>query len=255
MKKAMSGFDLRVMARVLDALKGAYVNKAYMPHYEQIVLRLNPKEADQRDIVFVRGARIYTSQRDRPMPMTPPPFAMVLRKHLRNARLTGVRQVGFDRVLAFSFDTKNGERTLYVEVFRDGNIILVDQEGVIIQPLTHASYAGRTLKKGVEYAPPPPAMDPYQLDEAALQALLNDSDRDLVSTLGGKVNLGATHANAVCAVAKHEPNSPTQEADATVVYAALQTLLSQLDDSDKGHLVLKLRADDDDPWSPVYERD
>ena len=45
MKKAMSGFDLRAMARELDALKGAYVKKAYMPHYEQIVLRVNPKEA------------------------------------------------------------------------------------------------------------------------------------------------------------------------------------------------------------------
>ena len=253
MKKAMSGFDLRVMARELDALKGAYVKKAYMPHYEQIVLRVNPKEVDQRDIVFVRGARIYTSQRDRPMPMTPPPFAMVLRKHLRNARLTGVKQVGFDRVLAFSFDTKNGERTLYVEVFRDGNIILVDQEGVIIQPLTHASYAGRTLKKGVAYTLPPPAMDPYQLDEATLQALLNESDRDLVSTLGGKVNLGATHANAVCAVAQHEPNSPTQEADSTAVYAALHQLLSQLDDSDNGHLVLKLHENDPDPWRPFYD--
>ena len=144
----MSGFDLRAMAQELDALKGAYVKKAYMPHYEQIVLRVNPKEAEQRDLVFVRGERIYTSKRDRPMPMTPPPFAMVLRKHLRNARLTGVKQVGFDRILAFSFDTKNGERTLYVEVFRDGNIILVDEEGIIVQPLTHASYAGRTLKKG-----------------------------------------------------------------------------------------------------------
>ncbi len=253
MKKAMSGFDLRVMARELDALRGAYVKKAYMPHYEQIVLRVNPKEADQRDIVFVRGARIYTSQRDRPMPMTPPPFAMVLRKHLRNARLTGVKQVGFDRVLAFSFDTKNGERTLYVEVFRDGNIILVDQDGVIIQPLTHASYAGRTLKKGVAYTPPPPAMDPYLLDEKDLQNLLIESDRDLVSTLGGKVNLGATHANAVCAVAGHEPNSSTQEADAPVIYRALNQLLSELDASDKGHLVLKLREDDPEPWSPFYE--
>ena len=253
MKKAMSGFDLRVMARELDALKGAYVKKAYMPHYEQIVLRVNPKEADQRDIVFVRGARIYTSQRDRPMPMTPPPFAMVLRKHLRNARLTGVKQVGFDRVLALSFDTKNGERTLYVEVFRDGNIILVDQDGVIIQPLTHASYAGRTLKKGVAYTPPPPAMDPYLLNENDLQNLLVESDRDLVSTLGGKVNLGATHANAVCAVAEHEPNSSTQEADATAVYRALNQLLSELDVSDQGHLILKLREDDPVPWSPFYE--
>ena len=85
--------------------------------------------------------------------MTPPPFAMVLRKHLRNARLTGVEQVGFDRILAFSFDTKNGERTLFVEVFRDGNIILVDEEGIIVQPLTHASYAGRTLKKGCRTRP------------------------------------------------------------------------------------------------------
>ena len=61
MKKAMSGFDLRAMARELNTLQGAYVKKAYMPHYEQIVLRVNPKEVDQRDIVFVRGERIYLS--------------------------------------------------------------------------------------------------------------------------------------------------------------------------------------------------
>ncbi len=248
MKKAMSGFDLRVMARELDALKGAYVKKAYMPHYEQIVLRVNPKEIEQRDIVFVRGARIYTSQRDRPMPMTPPPFAMVLRKHLRNARLTGVQQVGFDRVLAFSFDTKNGERTLYVEVFRDGNIILVDHDGIIIQPLTHASYAGRTLKKGVSYTPPPEAMDPYALDEGSLGALLKESDRDLVSTLGGKVNLGATHANAVCALAGHEPNSATSDADPSKVFTALTRLLEDLDTSDEGYLLVKPTAEDPSDW-------
>ena len=248
MKKAMSGFDLRAMARELDALKGAYVKKAYMPHYEQIVLRINPKEAEQRDLVFVRGERIYTSQRDRPMPMTPPPFAMVLRKHLRNARLTGVEQVGFDRVLAFTFDTKGGQRTLYVEVFRDGNIILVDQDGVIIQPLTHASYAGRTLKKGVEYTPPPPATDPYDLTESSLSDILLSSDRDLVSTLGGKINLGATHANAVCALAEHEPNSPPGEAKASKVFAALAQLLHDLDNQRQGHLVLRLEDSDSDQW-------
>lgn len=248
MKKAMSGFDLRAMARELDALKGAYVKKAYMPHYEQIVLRVNPKEMDQRDIVFVRGERIYTSQRDRPMPMTPPPFAMVLRKHLRNARLTGVEQVGFDRVLAFRFDTKNGERTLYVEVFRDGNIILVDHEGIIVQPLTHASYAGRTLKKGVAYTPPPAATDPYALNQKTLSEVLLASDRDLVSTLGGKVNLGATHANAVCALAGHGPNSPTKEADATAVFDALQVLLNDLANSQEGHLMLNLVDGDPDDW-------
>ncbi len=248
MKKAMSGFDLRAMARELDGLKGAYVKKAYMPHYEQIVLRVNPKGEDQRDLVFVRGERIYTAKRDRPMPMTPPPFAMVLRKHLRNARLTGVNQVGFDRVLAFSFDTKDGERTLFVEVFRDGNIILVDEEGVIIQPLTHASYAGRTLKKGVEYTPPPAAMNPYNLTKDDLGDILKTSDRDLVSTLGGKVNLGGTHANAVCSLAKQEPNSPPEEADVQAVYDALNTLLTDLDSAEQAFLILRLDGEEGEGW-------
>ena len=253
MKKAMSGFDLRAMARELNALSGAYVKKAYMPHYEQIVLRVNPKESAQRDLVFVRGERIYTSTRDRPMPMTPPPFAMVLRKHLRNARLTAVQQVGFDRVLAFSFDTKDGERRLYVEVFRDGNIILVDQNGIIIQPLTHASYAGRTLKKGVAYTPPPPAVDPYDLSEEDLADRFASSDRDLVSTLGGKINLGATHANAVCALAGLEPNSPTSEADVSKVYQALRTLLDDLARPQAAHLLLKLKEEEHEGWLAAYE--
>ena len=63
MKKAMSGFDLRAMARELNALSGAYVKKAYMPHYEQIVLRVNPKEAAQRDLVLSE-ASAFTPQRE-----------------------------------------------------------------------------------------------------------------------------------------------------------------------------------------------
>ena len=239
MKAAMSGFDLRAISRELDEFSGAYVKKAYMPHYEQIVLRINPKESPQFDLVLVRGARIYTSNRDRPMPMTPPPFAMVLRKHLKNARMTKVRQLGFDRVLAFDFDTKFGERHLYVEVFRDGNIILTDEEDVIIQPLTHASYAGRTLKKGVQYQPPPQALDPYELDIEALEGMFEKSDRDLVSTLGGKANLGGTHANAVCELAGVKPNSETKGVSSEEILSALHSLLDDLANSRQGYLMLK----------------
>ena len=246
MKTAMSGFDLRAIAGELDVFSGAYVKKAYMPHYEQIVLRINPKDRDQFDLVLVRGSRIYTSMRDRPMPMTPPPFAMVLRKHLKNARMTGVKQLGFDRVLVFDFDTKYGKRHLYVEVFRDGNIILTDEEGVIIQPLTHASYAGRTLKKGVIYQPPPKALDPHELDIETLEEMFEKSDRDLVSTLGGKANLGGTHANAVCELAGLKPNIDTQEVSADKVLKALQTLLDDLSASSEGYLILKPSKENDE---------
>ena len=239
MKDSMTGFDVRAVSLELDAWSGAYVKKAYMPHYEQIVLRINPKEAEQFDLVIVRGQRVYTSKRDRPMPMTPPSFAMVLRKHLKNARLTKVEQLGFDRVLMFRFDTKNGQRSLSVELFRNGNVILMDENDVIIQPLTHASYSGRTIKKGETYIPPPAAIDPHTLTLESLEEAFAESDRDLVSTLGGKINLGGIYANAVCEHAGLEPNSSTEDADAANVLTSLQHFLEQLNSSQTGHLILK----------------
>lgn len=238
MKANMSGFDLRAIVGELNQYVGAYVKKSYMPHYEQIVLRINPKSTNQFDLVIVRGSRVYTSNRDRPMPQTPPPFAMILRKYLKNARMIAVRQLGFDRVLAIDFDTKFGIMHLYIEVFREGNIILVDSDGIIIQPLTHAKYSERILKKGVQYSPPPPATDPHDLDATALQEIFANSERDLVATLGGKANLGGTHANAVCALAELEPNSDTKSVDVSKVHRALSGLLDGLANAAQGYLIL-----------------
>ena len=235
----MTGFDVRAVSLELDAWSGAYVKKAYMPHYEQIVLRINPKESEQFDLVIVRGQRVYTSKRDRPMPMTPPSFAMVLRKHLKNARMTKVEQLGFDRVLMFRFDTKHGQRSLSVELFRNGNVILMDENDIIIQPLTHASYSGRTIKKGEPYIPPPAAVDPYEITLETLEDVFLESDRDLVSTLGGKINLGGVYANAVCEYANIEPNSTTADANASVVLDSLTHFLDQLNTKRNGHLILK----------------
>ncbi|MGB0780632.1 MAG: ribosome rescue protein RqcH [Candidatus Poseidoniaceae archaeon] len=246
MKGSMTGFDVRAVSLELDAWSGAYVKKAYMPHYEQIVLRVNPKESEQFDLVIVRGQRVYTSKRDRPMPMTPPSFAMVLRKHLKNARLTKVEQVGFDRVLMFRFDTKHGQRSLSVELFRNGNVILMDENDVIIQPLTHASYSGRTIKKGEIYVPPPAAIDPYSLTLESLKEAFDESDRDLVSTLGGKINLGGIYANAVCEHAGLEPNSSTDDADASIVLNSLKHFLEKLNASRTGHLILKPTEEHDE---------
>ena len=169
MKQAMSAFDLRAIAHEMQAHLGAWVKKSYMPHYEQVVLRFNPKDADAFDLVIVRGRRISTSTRDRPMPMSPPPFAMLLRKQLGNARLIAVEQLAFDRLLRMTFTTKGGDRHLIIECFGDGNVILLDENDTIIQPLTHATYRDRTLKRGEAYLPPPPALDPDALTGTGLQ--------------------------------------------------------------------------------------
>ena len=225
MKTVMSGLDLRAIASELSQVVGSHCKKCYQPHYEQVVLRLRAKSGGNTDLVLVRGKRIYTSKRDRPMPQYPAPFAMVLRKVLTNARLKGVEQIGFDRVLRFVFENSHGTFHLYVEVFRDGNIILTDGEDMIIQPLTHATYADRTLKKGVQYSPPPAAQDPYELDFDSFCQLMNSSDRSLGRTLGGVLNLGGGLSGAICTETGNDAGTEIENVDLSKVWESLQGML------------------------------
>ena len=123
MRAQSSSFDVARIARELRTMVGVRARKAYQPHYEQVVLRLNPKGKPSVDLVIVRGKRLYMSRRDRPMPNNPSPFAMLLRKHLGNSRLVAVEQVGFDRVLILTFEHGGGRLKLVIELFRDGNVL------------------------------------------------------------------------------------------------------------------------------------
>ena len=150
MREQTSSFDVARIVRELSEMVGARARKAYQPHYEQVVLRLNRKGVPSTDLVIVRGRRIYTSQRDRPMPSKPSQFAMVLRKHLNNSRLIGVEQLGFDRVIRLSFEHGRGRLALVIALFRDGNILPSMQVALsakvwltrhLLRPSTHVRWA------------------------------------------------------------------------------------------------------------------
>ena len=62
------------------------------------------------------------------MPSQPSQFAMVLRKHLNNSRLIEVKQLGFDRIISMIFEHGSGKLELIIELFRDGNVLLLDEK-------------------------------------------------------------------------------------------------------------------------------
>jgi len=204
MRDKFSSFDVARIVKELEAMIGARMRKAYQPHYEQIVLKLNRKGIPSTDLVIVRGKRIYTSQRDRPMPSNPSQFAMLIRKHLNNARLMEVNQYGFDRIIELVFERGIGEIRIVIELFRDGNVLLVDSAGIIIQPLTHVNYSTRIIKKGLEYVTPPASLNPRKLDRVALDQLLDESEHDLIRTLAVRANFGALYGSIACSNADLE---------------------------------------------------
>ena len=218
---------------------GARARKAYQPHYEQVVIRLNPKGSPSSDLVIVSGRRLYLSQRDRPMPSQPSQFAMVLRKHMNNSRLIEVKQLGFDRIISMTFEHGSGKLKLIIELFRDGNVLLLDGDGVIIQPLTHAKYASRSLKRGVQYVPPPAAVDPREMNREKLDKLLDESDDDLIRTLAARGNLGRIYGSAICASASLEENLKAKDLNdeqRDVLDTAIIGLLKELANNDSSRM-------------------
>jgi len=239
MRAQSSSFDVARMVRELREMIGVRARKAYQPHYEQVVLRLNPKGKPSVDLVIVRGKRVYMSRRDRPMPSNPSPFAMLLRKHLGNSRLIEVEQVGFDRVIILTFEHGGGRLKLVIELFRDGNVLLLDGDGVIIQPLTHVKYASRSLKRGEPYVPPPETLDPRGLNRESLDTLLDSSDHSLVRTLAARANLGRVYGNAVCSEAGIEIDEPADSLDdeqRQALSASMNKLLQELSEGEGAYL-------------------
>ena len=239
MRAQSSSFDVARIVRELRTMVGVRARKAYQPHYEQVVLRLNPKGKPPIDLVIVRGKRLYMSRRDRPMPNNPSPFAMLLRKHLGNSRLVEVEQVGFDRVLILTFEHGGGRLKLVIELFRDGNVLLLDDEDVIIQPLTHVKYASRSLKRGEQYIPPPETVDPRGLDRAELDTILDESNHSMIRTLAARVNLGRIYGNAVCTAAGiglDEPADSLDDEQRQALSDAMTGLLEELSEGEGSYL-------------------
>lgn len=72
----------------------------------------------------------------------PSPFAMKLRKHLRNLRLENVTQLGnMDRVVDFRFGLGDRSHHVILELYGMGNIILTDSRYVILALLRVHEYA------------------------------------------------------------------------------------------------------------------
>ena len=239
MREQASSFDVARIVRELSSMIGARARKAYQPHYEQVVIRLNPKGSPSSDLVIVSGRRLYLSQRDRPMPSQPSQFAMVLRKHMNNSRLIEVKQLGFDRIISMTFEHGSGKLKLIIELFRDGNVLLLDDDGVIIQPLTHAKYASRSLKRGVQYVPPPAAVDPREMNREKLDKLLDESDDDLIRTLAARGNLGRIYGSAICASASLEENLKAKDLNdeqREVLDTAIISLLEELANNDSSRM-------------------
>ena len=164
---ALDGIFLHFLKQEIEReALGARVEKVSQPSKEELVLSLRNRTGAYKLLLSVRSnsPRVHFTKYAPDNPQTPPMLCMLLRKTLVGAVLTGLQQVGLDRVLFLDFDASNeiGDRvhpSLCIEIMaRHSNIILLDENGTVIDAVKRIDAAKSSVREilpGVPYELPP----------------------------------------------------------------------------------------------------
>ena len=109
------------------------------------------KPDHRQQLVVDSGFRCHLTSFARTTAAAPSGFVTRLRKFLRTRRVTGVRQVGTDRILEFQFS--DGQYHLFLEFYAAGNVVLTDNEFKVIAVLrnVHEGAEHEHLRMGTQY--------------------------------------------------------------------------------------------------------
>ncbi len=194
----MTNVDVAALASELSRLLvGARLDKAYQPAKDRILLRLRQRGLGRQDLLFELGRFLTVTKRRIDNPDQPSMVAKILRQDYGNARVVGVSQIGFDRLLRIEFE-RDAARSLVFELFGDGNMLLLDADDVIALPMKGGDYGARRLRKGEPYQPPPGGAQPFAMDLDALRAAGQDASKDLVRFLALGLGFGPLWAEELC---------------------------------------------------------
>lgn len=161
-------FDSLVLAAVTDELArtivGGKVERIIQPSALELVFLIYRRGEKHTLLLSAdpREARVHLTTRRRNHPAQPPPFCMLLRKHLAGAWITDATLPhGFsERVLALHFHAHDGARyTLLAETMgRHSNLVFINAAETILgaaKTITHAINRVRETRAGLTYVPPP----------------------------------------------------------------------------------------------------
>ncbi len=227
MKQQLSSFDIYAIISELQDLKDAYVDNIYQLTRNELLIRI--KKNKTKEFLFIRnGKLICTTQKVLETPLKPSTFAMTLRKYLLNGRISNISQHEFDRIIKLKIKKKEGEYTLVIEFFSNGNIVLVDPGDKIILPLIRQSWRDRKIKGREPYVPPPSQINPFDLTLEKFTVLLRESNTDIVRTLAVNINLSGTIAEEICKRANVDKKTKIEDIDDVTIskiYRALTDFL------------------------------
>ncbi|WP_457741624.1 ribosome rescue protein RqcH [Thermococcus sp.] len=234
MKEEMSSVDIRYVVRELQWLIGSRVDKVYHDG-DEIRIKLRTKEG-RADLILQAGKRFHLTSYVKEAPKQPSSFTMLLRKHLSGGFIDAIEQHQFDRIVKIRI----GDYTLIGELFRRGNIVLVDSENRIVAALRYEEYKDRAIKPKAEYKFPPARENPLEVSfERFLELMRENEELELVRALARKLNMGGLYAEEISIRAGFEKTTPVKELSDDDLKKVYEAMMGTFNDEPRPNIVFK----------------
>lgn len=232
--REFTSFDVAAIVRELkNTVTDAIVNNVYQIDSKTLLLKLHKSDEPPFSLVMEAGKRLNLTTYVVEKPLRPPAFCMAMRKYLRNARLLNVEQHEFERVAVFPFKTYEGVLVLILELFGDGNIVLLSEKGIILQALAYKQMRDRSILRGESFKFAPSAgKNPYSMsDDEIASCLKAPSDTQVVRAMTRFLSIGGIFAEEVLAragVEKTKPVDQLSDEEIAAIIASMRRLLIQI---------------------------
>jgi predicted ribosome quality control (RQC) complex YloA/Tae2 family protein len=218
MKETMSNIDVRlILPELKESAEGAFIKNVYQ-YGDVFVLKLYQPGGGTSHLLFEVGRRIHLTEYRRVAPKVPPKFCTVLRKYLRDRRVMSVYQHDLDRIVVIEIGDESSSHKLVVELFGNGNVLLLDPEDTIFVAMRYRRMKDRDVIPKAKYEfPPPRGMDVMNLEANALAGVLSESKASVVRTLASRLNLDSLSCEEICALGGVDPQAKVPDLDEQAV--------------------------------------
>ncbi|MBU0497424.1 MAG: NFACT family protein, partial [Candidatus Thermoplasmatota archaeon] len=230
MHRDLASFDIYAIVLELQTLSGSFIDQIYQRQPDELFIRLNIKNQKQKPTIYIKNEQLIAlTTKKFTMPQKPTTFAMTLRKHLQNGILTEIKQHDFDRIITLTITKYTTTFTIVIELFSNGNILLLDENQTILLPLKTQEWSHRSLRAKKTYQPPPTPTNPFSLTYDKFHGFLTAGRKDLVRTLAGTLNIGGAYAEELCTRAHIDKNTPLTDLtqnDIQILFSSFNNILS-----------------------------
>lgn len=225
MKEEISSLELYYAVKEFQDIIGGRIDKIYQ--YKRDFTLTMHVSGKGRKLLKITPNIVYLTNYKEEFPSEPPGFCKFLRKYLGNTTIKRIEQIGFERIIEITFESKENKFYLIVEIFGNGNVILCDENHKVMSALESHKWKDRIVRGGIEYEYPPEKINLLTVEKEELKQVIDSSKKDsIVKTLAVNIGLGGIYAEELCIISKIEKTkSKLSLQDISVLYKILKSLL------------------------------